>query len=157
MKARLWGPHTTRGRCNMRMSRSVLLALAAVFQVGCGGGGGGDGGNNNPPPPPPASGDAITSNNGMAVATDVVTSTQFVKDLGLPDAAGPFVPTQVTVRPESAGSILAAGIGGAVRRGVQAMSDIESRQQIAACEDGDPDCTAVQCTLGGDITITADL
>src|SRR5262245_8785375 len=105
----------------MRMSRSVLLALAATLQVACGGGGGGDdngGGGNNPPPPPPppATGDTITSANGMAVSTDVMTTTEFVKDLGLPDAAGPFIPTQVTVRPESAGSILAVGIGGAVRR-----------------------------------------
>jgi hypothetical protein len=137
------------------MSRSVLLALAATLVAGCGGGGGGD--NSSNPPPPPASGDAITSGNGLAVATDVVTSTQFVKDLGLPNVAGPFVPTQVTMRPESANSILALGIGDAVRRGVQAMSNPESRQQIAACEDDDPTCTAVQCTKGGDITITANL
>src|SRR5262245_367321 len=100
MNTRLWGPHSSRGRCNMRMSRSVLLAVAATLQVACGGGGGGDSSNNNGGGnnPPPASGDSITTNNGMAVATDVVTSTQFVKDLGLPDAAGPFIPTQVTVR-----------------------------------------------------------
>jgi hypothetical protein len=93
----------------------------------------------------------------MAVATAVVTTTTFVQDLGLPDAAGPFVPAGVTVRPASANSSLAVGIGGAVRRGVEAISKIESRLAIAACEPEDPDCTAVQCTLGGDITITATL
>jgi hypothetical protein len=131
----------------MRMNRSALLALAAAFQVGCGGGGGDDGSSNPPPPPPPA-GDTITSANGQEVSRGVMASVQFVKDLGLPDVAGGFVPTGIViVTPAStAASPLATAIHGAVRRGVEAMRGIQTTSE-----------DTVQCSLGGDITITANI
>lgn len=132
----------------MRMNRSVLLALAAAFQVGCGGGGGGSS-NPPPPPPPPPTGDTITSANGQEVSRSVMASTQFVKDLGLPDVAGGFVPTAIitSAAPESTtASPLATAINGAVRRGVQAMRGVQTISE-----------DTIQCSLGGDITITATI
>ena len=129
----------------MRIHRSALLILAAVLQTACGGGGGGDSGS-NPPPPPPPTGDTITSTNGQSVATGVVTSTLFVKDLGLPDVAGPFVPTAVTGRPEQAKTALNVAIGEGMRRGITALRGIETTSE-----------DTIDCSLGGAITITTNI
>jgi hypothetical protein len=128
----------------MSMDRSVLLAIAAVFVGACGGGGGGDsssGGNN--PPPPPTSGE-ITVDNGDDVARSVVTSAEFVKDFGLPSVAGPVpTPTGVDSQPRSQ---LAEVIGRGLRRGITAMRTIAEESQ-----------ETINCTLGGNIEVTANI
>jgi hypothetical protein len=131
----------------MRMYRTALLILAAALQTACGGGGGDDGsGNNPPPPPPPPTGDAITSANGQQISRGVVTSTLFVKDLGLPDVVGPFVPTAIVGRPAAAKSPLSRAIGDAVRRGITSVRAIETTSE-----------DTIDCSLGGTLTITTNL
>src|SRR4029453_3164691 len=113
-----------------------------------GGGGGGDdsGGSGNNPPPPPATGDAITSANGQQISRGVVTSTLFGQDLGLPDVAGPFIPTAIVGRPAAAKAPLSRAIGDAVRRGITSARAIETTSE-----------DTIQCTLGGAITITTNI
>ena len=132
----------------MRMHRTGLLILAATLQTACGGGGGGDdgSGNNPPPPPPPATGDAITSANGQQISSGVVTSTLFLKDLGLPDVAGPFIPTAIVGRPAAAKAPLSRAIGDAVRRGITSARAIETISE-----------DTITCSLGGTILITTNL
>jgi hypothetical protein len=131
----------------MRMHRTALLILAATLQTACGGGGGGDsGGSGNNPPPPPPTGDTITSTNGQEISHGVVTSTLFVKDLGLPDVAGPFIPTAIVGRPAAAKAPLSRAIGDAVRRGITSARAIETTSE-----------DTINCSLGGAITITTNI
>ena len=132
----------------MSMDRSALLALAAVLVGACGGGGGGDdnSGGNNPPPPPPASG-AITSDNADEVAGAIVTSTQFIRNFGLPDVAGPFIPAGVAnMQPAGSMSQIADAINGGIRRGIANMREIQVETE-----------DTIPCTLGGQIVVTANV
>jgi hypothetical protein len=124
----------------------MLLALAATVLAGCGGGGGGDDGGNNGGnnPPPPANSGSITAANGQQIASVAVSSTLFVQDLGLPDVAGPFIPTA-----QAAGPVSIAALGPAMDNAFRRIAN-DMREVDAITED------TITCSLGGQILMTGN-